>query len=81
MLNVTILAAGRGTRLGMPDPKPLTHLGDGRTIMQQQMQNLNTAFGSDFRPILVVGFRFYRVVESFPDTLFVYNEEFESTNT
>ena len=31
-MNVVILAAGMGTRLGMPHPKPLTPLADGRSI-------------------------------------------------
>ncbi|MEO9137864.1 MAG: phosphocholine cytidylyltransferase family protein, partial [Jatrophihabitans sp.] len=30
---VAILAAGRGTRLGRPHPKPLTRLDDGNTIL------------------------------------------------
>ncbi len=39
-----ILAAGMGTRLGQPFPKPLTHLQDGRSILQQQVDNLAAAF-------------------------------------
>ncbi len=35
-LQVVILAAGMGTRLGKPWPKPLTPLADGRSIMQQR---------------------------------------------
>jgi UDP-N-acetylglucosamine pyrophosphorylase len=42
---VIILAAGMGTRLGKPWPKPLTPLKDGRTIMQQQMENITKTFG------------------------------------
>ncbi len=36
MIQAVILAAGMGTRLGRPFPKPLTPLSDGRTIMEQQ---------------------------------------------
>ena len=35
---VAILAAGRGTRLGTPHPKPLTPLRDGRTILGNQLE-------------------------------------------
>ena len=35
-VQAVILAAGMGSRLGKPWPKPLTPLRDGRTIMQQR---------------------------------------------
>ena len=38
---VVILAAGMGSRLGRCLPKPLTELSDGRTIMQQQFDNIH----------------------------------------
>ena len=41
-VHTVILAAGMGTRLGKPWPKPLTPLIDGRTIMRQQLDNLTT---------------------------------------
>ena len=44
-LQVVILAAGMGTRLGKPWPKPLTPLADGRSIMQQQLENVEKVFG------------------------------------
>ena len=53
-LQVTILAAGMGTRLGRPWPKPLTPLADGRSIMAQQMDNVRAAFGDEAS--LVVAF-------------------------
>ena len=43
-IQVVILAAGMGTRLEKPWPKPLTPLLDGRTIMQQQIENLKKIF-------------------------------------
>ena len=43
-VQAVILAAGMGTRLGRPWPKPLTPLDDGRTIMQQQIENLREVF-------------------------------------
>lgn len=69
-----------GTRLGQPFPKPLTPLSDGRTIMQQQFENLAKHL-PDARIHVVVGFKFDMVMEAHPDALFVYNEYFDQTNT
>jgi choline kinase len=79
--NAVILAAGMGTRLGRPWPKPLTHLVDGRTIMQQQMDNLHAAFTDDLRIMTVVGFKLELILEEFPDVAYVYNEAYDQTNT
>ena len=46
-LQTVILAAGMGSRLGRSLPKPLTELGDGRTIMGQQHDNIRAAFGDE----------------------------------
>ena len=78
---VTILAAGMGTRLGRPFPKPLTPLDDGRTIMQQQLDNISQAFGAGTRIQIVVGFKLDLILEAAPDAIFVYNERFDQTNT
>lgn len=80
-VQAVILAAGMGTRLGRPFPKPLTPLNDGRTIMQQQMDNLNAAFGADLRITTVVGFKLDLILEAFPDVSYVYNEAYDQTNT
>jgi choline kinase len=79
-VQAVILAAGMGTRLGRPWPKPLTPLSDGRTIMQQQIENLRTAFGD---PLIttVVGFKLELILEAFPDVSYVYNEVYDQTNT
>ncbi len=79
-VQAVILAAGMGTRLGKPWPKPLTPLSDGRTIMQQQMQNLIAAF-DDLRITTVVGFKLELILEAFPDVTYVYNENYDQTNT
>jgi len=76
-----ILAAGMGTRLGRPWPKPLTSLADGRTIMRQQMDNLSAAFGEELRVMTVIGFKLELIIESFPNNLYVYNESYDQTNT
>jgi choline kinase len=78
---VTILAAGMGTRLGRPFPKPLTPLNDGRTIMQQQLDNISEAFGTDTHVQIVVGFKLDLILEAAPEAVFVYNERYDQTNT
>jgi choline kinase len=78
---VTILAAGMGTRLGRPFPKPLTPLNDGRTIMQQQLDNITVAFGDDTHVQIVVGFKLDLILEAAPEAVFVYNERYDQTNT
>jgi choline kinase len=80
-LQVTILAAGLGSRLGMPFPKPLTPLSDGRSIMRQQFDNLSSVFGCAARVTVVVGFRPDLIMAAFPDVQYVFNERFERTNT
>ncbi len=82
MLNVVILAAGMGTRLGRPHPKPLTPLADGRTIMRQQLDHIRAAYGDDARVTIVVGFKKDLVMEEAAgDAAFVYNEIYDQTNT
>jgi choline kinase len=76
-----ILAAGMGSRLGRSLPKPLTELSDGRTIMQQQFDNIHHAFGNKVKVTLVVGYKLEHIIEAFPDASFVYNEQYDQTNT
>lgn len=80
-VQAVILAAGMGTRLGKPWPKPLTPLVDGRTIMRQQMDNLEKAFGADLRVMTVIGFKLELIIEAFPNVAYVYNENYDQTNT
>jgi choline kinase len=80
-VQVTILAAGMGTRLGRPFPKPLTRLLDGRSILEQQLANVRAAFGAESRVQIVVGFKLELVMEAAPDAVFVYNESYDQTNT
>lgn len=80
-IQAVILAAGMGTRLGRPFPKPLTPLSDGRTIMQQQMDNLTESFRDDLRISTVVGFKLDLILEAFPDVNYIYNEAYDQTNT
>ncbi|WP_424448178.1 NTP transferase domain-containing protein [Microbacterium arborescens] len=80
-LQIVILAAGMGSRLGRSLPKPLTELNDGRSIMQQQHDNIRAAFGDDARITTVVGYRAETIVEAFPDVDYVYNARYDQTNT
>lgn len=80
-VQVVILAAGMGTRLGRPAPKPLTPLDDGRTINAQQLDNVREVFGADARVMIVVGFKHDLMMEAAADELFVYNENYDQTNT
>lgn len=79
-MNIVILAAGMGTRLGMPHPKPLTPLADGRSIMRQQLDNLAAGL-TDPEVTIVVGFHAEEIMRAAPLARFVYNERYEHTNT
>ncbi len=80
-LQTVILAAGMGSRLGRSLPKPLTELSDGRSIMQQQHDNIRAAFGTDARITTVVGYKAEAIVEAFPHVDYVYNDRYDQTNT
>jgi choline kinase len=79
-MKIVILAAGIGSRLGNPLPKPLTVLKSGKTIMQQQIENLAKHFDVDNINI-VVGFKKEMIMEGFPDITYIYNQLFDQTNT
>jgi choline kinase len=78
--STVILAAGMGTRLGRPFPKPLTHLDDGRSIMQQQLANI-ARLGRSHPVHIMVGFKKELIMEEFPDEIFLYNPDYSETNT
>ncbi len=78
---VAILAAGMGTRLGRPFPKPLTQLATGKSIMAQQLDHVTTVLGSECRITIVVGFKMDLIMEVFPEVLYAYNENYSETNT
>jgi CDP-glycerol glycerophosphotransferase len=80
-LQVVVLAAGFGSRLGMPFPKPLTPLQNGHTIMGRQLDGVRSVFGADVPVIAVVGFKLELIMEAHPDLLYAYNERYDQTNT
>jgi CDP-glycerol glycerophosphotransferase len=80
-VQVVILAAGMGTRLGRPHPKPLTPLHDGRSILQRQLDVLREVLGPAVDVTVVVGFKAKRVMRAAPDVRFAYNPDYARTNT
>ncbi|NNK83088.1 MAG: phosphocholine cytidylyltransferase family protein, partial [Flavobacteriaceae bacterium] len=46
-MKIIILAAGIGSRLGNPFPKPLTPLKNGKSIMQMQTENIASKYNID----------------------------------
>jgi choline kinase len=80
-VQVVILAAGMGTRLGRKLPKPLTPLMDGRSIMQQQIDGIRAVFGDAASVTAVVGYRAKAVMRAQPDLRFAFNPDFAVTNT
>lgn len=79
-MKIIILAAGIGSRLGNPFPKPLTPLKDGKSIMQRQLHNITKYF--DINDVTtVVGFKKDLIMERFPEVNYVYNPFFDRTNT
>ncbi len=79
-MKIVILAAGIGSRLGNPFPKPLTPLKDGESIMAKQLNNIKKYF--DINDVTtVVGFKKDLIMERFPEVNYVYNPFFDRTNT
>lgn len=79
-----ILAAGKGTRLGGVLPKPLTELPDGRSILQQQLDNIEFIYGESALAsvYVVVGHKAEEIVEVLPRAVkIVHNEAYDSSNT
>ena len=79
-MKIVILAAGIGSRLGNPFPKPLTPLVNNQTIMGRQLENIKAYFDID-DVTTVVGFKKDLIMERFPEVNYVYNSFFDRTNT
>lgn len=74
-MKIVILAAGIGSRLGNPFPKPLTPLANGKSIMEYQVENIASKF--DIESInVVVGFKKEMIMERFPELTYIYNPFF-----
>ena len=79
-MKIVILAAGIGSRLGNPFPKPLTPLANGKSIMEYQIDNISSKYDIDSINV-VVGFKKEMIMERFPELTYVYNPFFDQTNT
>lgn len=79
-MKVVMLAAGIGSRLGNPQPKPLTRLTNGKSILQMQVEIFSKHFHLD-NLFVVVGFKKELIMEVFPDLCYLYNPNFDTTNT
>ncbi|MEO6953006.1 MAG: phosphocholine cytidylyltransferase family protein [Polyangia bacterium] len=79
-MKVVILAAGLGNRLGNAVPKPLTQLGNGRSMMDMQVRTVSDLVGRD-HVFVVVGFKKELIMELFGDLTFIYNPRFTRENT
>ncbi|SDF46255.1 MULTISPECIES: phosphocholine cytidylyltransferase family protein [Cellulophaga] len=79
-MKIVILAAGMGSRLGNPFPKPLTPLVNGKSIMQMQVDNINSYYSVEDINV-VVGFKKDLIMERFPEVSYIYNPLFDTTNT
>ncbi|MBA2529811.1 MAG: NTP transferase domain-containing protein, partial [Euzebyales bacterium] len=79
-MRIVILAAGLGSRLGLPRPKPLARLAGGQTILRRAADLLTAVFGEG-RLCVVVGFKAELVMAEVPDCSFVVNPDYAVTNT
>lgn len=79
-MKIIILAAGMGSRLGNPFPKPLTTLKNGKSIMETQIDNITSKYSIDNINV-VVGFKKDLIMERFPELTYIYNPFFDRTNT
>ena len=79
-MKIVLLAAGIGSRLGNPYPKTLTKLRNGKKIIEHQVDNLAGYFNRD-DIMVVVGFKKDLIMEEQPDLIYIYNPDFDQTNT
>jgi choline kinase len=49
--------------------------------MQQQLENVEKVFRDEARVTIVVGFKMEMIMEAHPNVTFVYNENYDQTNT
>ena len=79
-MKAIILAAGIGSRLGSPRPKPLTQLANGEMIMERQVNYLQQFISVD-DILVVIGFKKDLIMEEFSDLTYVFNNIYDRTNT
>ncbi len=79
-IKIVILAAGSGKRLKMNIPKAMVELDKGFTILDWQLGQLSRFFSLD-NILLVVGYKKELLMERYHYLQFVYNRDFDITNT
>ena len=79
-MRAIILAAGIGSRLGNPRPKPLTQLSTGEMIMSRQVEYLKQIVSVD-DIFVVIGFKKDLIMEEFSELTYVFNNIYDRTNT
>jgi choline kinase len=80
-MKAIILAAGKGTRLGGgDDPKPLTLLASGETILGRQIRLLTTFIPRE-DILIVVGYHKERIMHFLPGIRYVDNPDYAQENT
>ncbi len=79
-MRAIILAAGIGSRLGNPRPKPLTKLSTGEMIMGRQVEYLKQVVSVD-DIFVVIGFKKDLIMEEFSELTYVFNNVYDRTNT
>jgi len=79
-MKIVILAAGKGSRLGMDTPKALVELTKGEKIIDLQIERLSKHISLE-NIFLVVGFMQEKVRESHPELKYIFNERYDCTNT
>lgn len=80
-LTCVILAAGMGTRLGLPEPKPLTPIWGASTILDQQLGHLNSTFGAQLNLTIVVGHMAQKFDFLGDSVTLLHNPRYAETNT
>ena len=79
-MKVIILAAGVGSRLGKSQPKTLTPLIDGKSILAHQIEEL-VHYVNIEDIYVVVGYKKNMIIKAFPRLSFLYNDRYKMTNT
>lgn len=79
-MKYVILAAGKGTRLGIDLPKPLAKLACGQHLIGRQIESALQYF-PPHDICIVVGHQKERFIQQFPECHFIENPGFENSNT
>lgn len=79
-MKAIILAAGKGKRLGGTSPKPLQEITNKKTILDFQISSLGKRIGLE-NILIVVGYKKELFMKRYPNLNFVYNPQFQNTNT